>query len=78
MKTKDQNVPTAAAIFAGGAGILVMVVVGVILDKYFDLGPWVPFIGGMAWAVVFVGIIRLRLGRVPLRPWVLRLLGREN
>ncbi len=70
--------PTALAFFAIGAGLLAMVVVGVILDKYFDLGLWSSFIGGVAWAVVFVGIIRLRLRRVPLRPWARRMLGREN
>ncbi|MGC2190748.1 MAG: hypothetical protein WA751_00220 [Candidatus Dormiibacterota bacterium] len=78
MKTKDQNVPTAVALFACGAGILVMLVIGVLTDKFFGWGLWSSFIGGVAWAVVFVGIIRLVLGRVPLRPWVLRMLGREK
>jgi hypothetical protein len=78
MKTKDQNVPTAVAIFACGAGILVMMVFDVIMNKVFDRAQWVYFIGGVAEAAVMMGIIRLALGRLPLRPWVLRKLGREN
>ncbi|MGC1184922.1 MAG: hypothetical protein WBA31_07200 [Candidatus Dormiibacterota bacterium] len=84
MKTKEQNVPreenvpTALAFFAIGAGLLVMAVVGVLTEKFFGWGLWSSFIGGVAWAVVFVGIIRLVLGRLPLRPWVLRALGRET
>jgi hypothetical protein len=32
----------------------------------------------LAEAAVLLGIIRLALGRLPLRPWVLRRLGREK
>ncbi|MGH7642850.1 MAG: hypothetical protein ACRENX_07550 [Candidatus Dormibacteria bacterium] len=35
---KDQNVPTRVTLWAGGGGLLAMVVVGVILEKYLDLG----------------------------------------
>ncbi len=78
MKTKEQNVPTAVALCACVAGFLAMVVFDVIMAKVFDGAQWVIFIGGVAEAAVMVGIIRLALGRLPLRPWVLRKLGREN
>ncbi len=75
---KDQNVPTAVALFACGAGFLVMMVFDAIMIRLFDGAQWVYFIGGVAEAAVIVGIIRLALGRVPLRPWVLRKLSREK
>jgi hypothetical protein len=77
-KMKDQNVPTAVALFACGAGFLVMMVFDAIMIRLFDGAQWVYFIGGVAEAAVIVGIIRLALGRVPLRPWVLRKLSREK
>jgi hypothetical protein len=78
MMTKDQNVPTAVAIRAIGAGLLVVVVFDLIMSKVFDGALWIPFTGGVAQAAVMVAIIRLMLGRVPLRPWVRRMLGREE
>ncbi|MGC2191899.1 MAG: hypothetical protein WA751_06170 [Candidatus Dormiibacterota bacterium] len=78
MKTKEQNLPRALAFFAIGAATLVMLVIGVLTDKFFGWGLWSSFIGGVAWAVAFVGIIRLAMGRLPLRPWVRRMLGRET
>jgi O-antigen/teichoic acid export membrane protein len=78
MKTKDQNVPTAVAIRAIGAGLLVMLVFDVTLTKVFDGALWVIFIGGVVEAAVMVGIIRLMLSRVPLRPWARRMWGREE
>jgi hypothetical protein len=78
MKTQDQNVPTAVALFACGSGFLVMVVFDLIMHKVFDGAEWVYFIGGVAEAAVMVGIIRLVLGRVPLRPWARCMWGREN
>lgn len=70
--------PTAVALFAFGAGFLVMMVFDAIMIRLFDGAQWVYFIGGVAEAAVIVGIIRLALGRVPLRPWVLRKLSREK
>lgn len=70
--------PTAVALFACGAGFLVMMVFDAIMIRLFDGAQWVYFIGGVAEAAVIVGIIRLALGRVPLRPWVLRKLSREK
>jgi len=64
------------ALFACGAGILGMLVFDVIMNRVFDGAQWVYSIGGVAEAAVMVGIIRLALGRVPLRPWVLRKVGR--
>jgi hypothetical protein len=78
IKMKEGNVPTAVALCACVAGFLAMVVFDVVLNKVFDGAQWVYFIGGAAAAAVIVGIIRLALGRLPLRPWVLRKLGREN
>lgn|GEM_PF-5820729 len=71
-----QNVPKAVAIIAFGGGILVMVVFDLILVRVFAQGQWVYFIGGVAETAVMGGIIRLALGRVPLRPWVRRRVGR--
>ncbi len=70
--------PTVVAVFAGGAGILVMAVIVVITGTVLDGAWWGYFIGGMAEVTVTVLIIRLAMGRLPLRPWVLRLLGREK
>ncbi|MGA7172767.1 MAG: hypothetical protein WCB86_11370 [Candidatus Dormiibacterota bacterium] len=78
MKTKDEKVPTAVAMRAIGAGLLAMVVMGLLTDKFLHWGLWSSFIGGVAWAVVFVGMVRLMMGRVPLRPWARRMLGREE
>jgi hypothetical protein len=78
MKTRDEHLPTALAIFASVAGILVMLVLVVLTDKVFDGAQWVYFIAGVAEAAVMVGIIRLVLGRVPLRPWARRMWGREK
>ena len=78
MKTRDQNVPTAVATFACVAGVLIMVVFDLIMSKVFDGAMWVIFIGGAVNTAVMVAIIRLMLGRVPLRPWARRMLGREN
>ncbi len=76
MTTKDQNVPTVRALFVCEAGILGMLVFDVIMNRVFARAQWVYFIGGVVEAAVMVGIIRLALGRVPLRPWVLRKVGR--
>ncbi|MGH7643605.1 MAG: hypothetical protein ACRENX_11475 [Candidatus Dormibacteria bacterium] len=70
--------PTALCVGAFAAGLLVMVVFDVIMNGVFDGPWWVQFIGGAVEATVLVGIIWLSLGRVPLRPWVLRILSREK
>ena len=75
---RDEKLPTALAIFASVAGIVVMLVIVVLTDQGFDGAQWGYFIAGLAEAAVMVGIIRLVLGRVPLRPWVGRMLGREK
>jgi hypothetical protein len=75
MKTKEQNVPGALVLFAGGVSGMVMVVID---NKVFGGAAWGYPLAMLARAAVLLGIIRLALGRLPLRPWVLRKLGRAK
>ena len=75
MKTKGQNVPGFLFLFASVVGGMVAVV---IINRVFGGAPWGVPIAELAGLAVLIGIIRLALGRLPLRPWVLRKLGREK
>ncbi|MGC2190873.1 MAG: hypothetical protein WA751_00875 [Candidatus Dormiibacterota bacterium] len=72
---KGQNVPGVLFLFACGVGVLV---VDVLINIVFGGAPWGVPIAELAGVAIMLGIMRLALGRLPLRPWLLRRLGREK
>ena len=76
MKTMNgQNVPGGVFL---GACLIGTVVMFLLADKVFGGSVWGYAIALVIEAVVLLGIVRLALGRLPLRPWVERSLRRER
>ncbi|MGH7666027.1 MAG: hypothetical protein ACREN1_01755 [Candidatus Dormibacteria bacterium] len=71
----DQNVPGVIFLWASLVATAVMFLLA---NKVFGGSAWGYAVAIVIESVVLLGIIRLALGRLPLRPWAARWLGREK